>query len=118
MTNVSLNKNTQAEFSALESAIFMICTYNAVPTNMAQLRVENSVQTTFRLAPVRCRAPQLYLCMERTTLLGANDRTFCRFTVLKNLVLNELKDLKFTNSQHFLIFKWAQQARAFYYTGP
>jgi len=49
----------RTQFSTLENAVCMTCTYHAVTTSMAQLRVENLALTTFKLSPARYRAPGL-----------------------------------------------------------
>ncbi len=41
-----------AEFSTLEDAAFMMCACQTVPSSTAQLRVENSAQTTLGSLPV------------------------------------------------------------------
>ncbi len=57
-TNFSWQDETWAEFSTLEGAACHAMHINWQYSNITQLRVENSIKTTFRFSPIRYRAPR------------------------------------------------------------
>jgi hypothetical protein len=73
MLNFGQTIANRAQFSTLEDAVCMTCTYHAVTTSMAQLRVENLALTTFKLSPARPRASRLIVIILGCRRLITND---------------------------------------------